>query len=144
MKTIGYLSFLLILLMSFGCSGSASKEELKETISAFSASIDSANRATAVINNGKAFSIMGPEESDKMIGFYKEALNHAHEVDYELLNQSYNGLGNHFENKFVAGIELILSAHETLDKEKALKGQNLLNQWGVWFQENYSQITENK
>ena len=42
-----------------------------------------------------------------MIGFYREALNHARKVDYKRLNYSYNGLGNHFENEFVAGIELI-------------------------------------
>ena len=79
-----------------------------------------------------------------MIGSYREALNYARQVDYELLNHSYDGLGNHYEHEFVAGIELILSAHETLDKEKAFRGQNLLNQWGAWFRENYSKITGNK
>lgn len=106
----------------------------------FSKSIDFANKATKISNSGGAYQQMGEEEIKGMVENYKEALTEARLVDIQKLNSDYQNFGDHYKNEFIAGIEMFIDGFEKSDTQKFLQGQMLLQQWGDWYEKNFSAI----
>ncbi len=106
----------------------------------FSKSIDFANKATKISNNGGAYSQMEGKEIKGMVDNYKQALAEAKQVDTQKLNSDYLGFGDHYKNEFIAGIEMFIDGFEKSDTQKFLQGQMLLLQWGDWYEKNFNAI----
>ncbi len=111
-----------------------------DNIEHYSKSIDLANKATKISNSGEAYQQIGEEEIKGMVGNYKLALTEARQVDTQKLNSMYSGLGDHYKNEFIVGIEMFINGFEKSDTEKFLQGQMLLSQWGDWYDKNRSDI----
>ncbi len=106
----------------------------------FSKSIDFANKATKISNNGGAYQQMGQEKIKGMVDNYKQALREAKQVDIQKLNSDYQGFGDHYKNEFIAGAEMFIEGFEKSDAQKFLQGQVLLSQWGDWYEKNFDAI----
>jgi hypothetical protein len=113
---------------------------VKDTVSQFVATMESANLASRVVNKGTAYSVMGEADAHEMMRHYRAALLHAEKVDTEFLNQKYDGWGTHFEKEFLAGLRLVVDGNDKADAVKSLAGQKLMDSWGNWFNENVDEI----
>ena len=112
----------------------------KDTLTQFIATMESANRATGVINQGTPYSVMASDEANEMMRHYRAALAHADRVDVAVLNRKYPGWGDHFDHEFRSGIRLVITGHENIDATSSVAGQKLLNAWGDWFNQNVTAI----
>lgn len=111
-----------------------------ENVREFIASIESANRATRVLNKGPGCSIMSAADADEMMRHYREALVHAEKVDAAFLEQKYHGWGDHFDQEYRTGLRLVLQGNQTAEAPKSLSGQHLMDSWGTWFDANVEDI----
>ena len=118
--------------------------EDNKVVSEFIASINSANEASKIINQGNAYSIISESDTKKIIDSYRLALSHAENVDTNLLNQKFSGWGDHFEEEFITGLRLVIDGHEKVDATTSLEGQALLDSWGDWFSEHVREIKKIK
>ncbi len=106
----------------------------------FSKSIDFANKATRISNNGGAYQQMGTKEVKGMVENYKQALSEAKQVDIQKLNSDYQGFGDHYKSELIAGMEMFIDGFEKSDAQKFVQGQVLLSQWGDWYEKNFDAI----
>lgn len=106
----------------------------------FSNSIDFANQATRISNADGAFEQVEEEDIKEMVGYYRQALEEARQVDIVKLNSDYAGFGDHYRNEFIKGTELFVEGFERSDPDKFLQGQVLLDRWGAWFSNNIDEI----
>ena len=83
---------------------------------------------------------MGVVELKGMVENYKQALAEAMLVDIQKLNSDYQNFGDHYKNEFIAGTEMFIDGFEKSDTQKFLQGQMLLQQWGNWYEKNFSAI----
>lgn len=126
-KKIIILTILLILLSGCNLLGNSN-------IKHFNKSIDYANQATLILNQTGQF------DSEVMIPLKKKAVKEAKQVDVEKFNKDYEGLGSHYKNEFIKGLELFIEGIETQDNLKSLQGQKLLDKWGDWYLNNIDEI----
>ncbi|MFH1957779.1 MAG: hypothetical protein ABIJ15_04815 [bacterium] len=116
----------------------------KETVVAFTATMESANLASRVVNRGTAFSVMSQADADEMMRHYRAALAYAEKVDTDFLNEKYEGWGSHFEREFLAGLRLVVEGNDKADATISLAGQKLMDSWGDWFNQNVKEIRKLK
>ena len=144
MRATRHLSLALLvgLLACVGasCSRPSSRSAEREAVTAFIAAMESANRATGVINQGSPYSVMKSDDAKEMIRHYRAALAHADRVDAAILNRKYPGWGDHFDREFRSGIRLVIAGHENVDATSSVAGQKLLNAWGDWLNQNVTAI----
>ena len=112
----------------------------KGTVVAFTATMESANLASRVVNRGVAFSVMSQADADDMMRHYRAALAHAEKVDTNFLNKKYEGWGTHFEKEFLSGLRLLVEGNDKADATISLAGQKLMDLWGNWFNNNVKKI----
>ena len=124
------LAFLIFLSLS-ACSNN---------VGYFSNSIDLANQATRIANEGSAFELISRDDIRAMTNYYKQALKEAHKVDIEKLNQHYAGFGNHYRDEFIRGVKLFVEGFEQENSKKFLESQILLDHWGTWYSNNIDEI----
>ncbi|MCG2725306.1 MAG: hypothetical protein L6420_03440 [Elusimicrobia bacterium] len=98
------------------------------------------NQATIIINSDKESSVIRKNESDAMFKFYNNALSEAKMADIALMNEHFPGFGDHFEQEFIKGLEMILDGHKSGDVKKSINGQLLGGQWTKWYNENFDKI----
>ena len=115
----------------------------KETVSSFISTIESANLAAKVINQGKAFTFVPSENTQEIMKHYRTALAHAEKVDSDFLNKKFDGWGTHFEKELLAGLRLIVESQNKADSS-SLKGQLLLDSWGRWYDNNVLKLKKLK
>lgn len=109
----------------------------KETVSSFNLTIESANLASKVINQGKAFTVVPSDKTEEIMNHYRAALAYAEKVDSDLLNKKFDGWGTHFEKELLTGLRLIVESHnKTKTDSSSLKGQLLLDSWARWYDSN--------
>lgn len=111
------------------------------TMGHFVNSINYANQATRLLNQGKPFTIRNRTELEKVIQYQKQALSEAKQVNLDDLNRIVDGFGAHYENEFIKGLELFINGFETNESGKFLQGQLLLDRkWGSWYEKNFDRI----
>ncbi len=111
-----------------------------DTIEHYSKSINFANQATKISNTGEAYQQISEGEMGAMTDNYQLALAEARQVDTNKLNSMYSGLGDHYKNEFIAGIEMFINGFEKSDSDQFLQGQMLLSRWGDWYNQNREEI----
>lgn len=114
------------------------------TMDKFYRSLELSQKATHLINNDSAYSNMSEEEMKKIIDFEKQALEVSKTFDAKYLDSKYNGLGQHYKNEFVEGLNLFVEGFENQDAEKSVKGQKLKDQWDDWYINNLKKINNVK
>ena len=97
--------------------------EVDKTIEHLSLSVNYENKAIAIINKGSSHSIMSIEDSEKMIEYFKKALEEANQVDTEILNLLYPSWGDRYKNEYINGLKLIIMGNETSNIEFSIEGQ---------------------
>lgn len=107
-------------------------------------SFNYANEANKIINKGEAFTTVEPEEMDQIIDLHKKAIEEAKLVDINELNDRLNNFGNHYRDKFIKGLELIVEGYEKHDNRKYTDGSLLLYKWGEWYTANLDNIKNNR
>jgi hypothetical protein len=68
------------------------------------------------------------------------AIDHAGLLDPKELDTIYNNLGTSIGELFVKGSNLLLEGLSSQDPVKINQGQNLLNQWNIWFAKNIKDL----
>jgi hypothetical protein len=104
--------------------------------------LDYANQAVILVN--KESPIMQKGESNEMFNLYARSLHEAKMVDIALMNKHFPGFGDHFEQEFIKGLEMILVSQKSWNGEKALNGQVLITQWTKWFNIHLDEIRNSK
>ncbi|MBM4041695.1 MAG: hypothetical protein FJ290_24615 [Planctomycetes bacterium] len=136
--------FLVLLALAIvSCSSETDEPTVKEeaaNLLAFNATMDAANRASRVINNGQGYSMMSSTEADELMKHYREALAHADKVDSDLLEKRYKGWGEHFDREYRAGLRSVIRGMDTGDATVAISGQRLMQSWGMWYRANVDAI----
>ena len=132
------VSIILIPIYVFGNSS------LNQNTNHLFSSIDFSNKATAIINQSEPIDTLDYKSMEKIMGYKNQALAEAKKVDIEMLNQRLDGFGDHFNEEFMKGLEIIIEGYETNDPEKFLQGQILDDKWGVWYSNNIERIKEGK
>ena len=130
----------LLACVGAGCSRPSSRSAEREAVTAFIAAVESANRATAVVNRGSPYSVMKGDDAKEMMRHYRAALAHADRIDVAVLNRKYPGWGDHFDREFRSGIRLVVADQENVDATSSVAGQKLLDAWGNWFNQNVTAI----
>ncbi|MCP4681855.1 MAG: hypothetical protein GY864_05960 [Desulfobacterales bacterium] len=106
-------------------------------------SLNYANEANEFIDNVDAFTIVDPEDMDKIIELYKKAIEKAVLVDINQLNNKLNNFGNHYRDEFIKGLKLTVEGYEKHDNTKYMEGNLLLYNWGEWYTANIDNIKNN-
>jgi hypothetical protein len=75
-----------------------------------------------------------------VVGYYRDALKEGRQADIQELNKFYAGLGDHFQNEFLTGLELYISGWDKKDWNALLRGQATMNLWGSWYNNNINAI----
>jgi len=132
------VSIILIPIYVFGNSS------LNQNINHFIASIDFSNKASTIINQNEHISTLEKESMEKMMSFIRQALMEAKQVEIKMLNQTLDGFGDHFNDEFIKGLEILIDGYETNDSDKFLQGQILDDKWGTWYSKNIDRIKNGK
>lgn len=146
LKVYSQLSSLILILVSFIVipiyifSNPSTNENLKH----FKASISYSNEAAKISNGGQAYEIVDHSTIEKMLSYKKQALAEASAVDINALNQRLEGFGDHYKNEFIKGLKTHIEGFKNNDPDKFLKGQILLDQWGIWYSKNIQKIKNGK
>jgi len=123
-------------------SSSLEKTEstMSVTASSVSAAIDYKNKATLIQNKGGPYQGISEMDFESIKSYYKKALQEAKKADLKAMNRSYPGLGDHFRDEFIQGIEMFISSNETGDSAAIIQSQLILAQWDDWFNANIEGI----
>jgi hypothetical protein len=105
-----------------------------------SKALDYNNSATAIKNRGKAYEEVSQQDIAEMISYYKRALEEAKLADIESMNRHYRGFGDHFQQEFIKGLELLLEGYQPDGEKKLFAGQVLLDQFGQWYENHLNEI----
>lgn len=81
---------------------------------------------------------------DEVIRLNKLALAVSRFVSIEELNDWYPGLGYHYRDEFIAGLEGHVKGYERNESLTTMRGQFLLNNWGNWYIANREKILQSK
>ena len=81
---------------------------------------------------------------DSVVNCSRRALTEARKVNIEMLNDDYKGLGDHYRNEFIRGLELYIMGYDEENDIKYLQGQIIFDKWGVWYIENFDNISNIK
>ena len=105
----------------------------KNNIEHFSASIEYSNKSASIINQEQNYMLIDSDSMDKIINFYQQALLEAKQVDINILNNQFDGFGNHYKQEFVNGLEILIEGYEKHNQDRFLQGQVLLDKWNGWY-----------
>ena len=115
----------------------------KKVLKAYIAADEYAREGTTIIKSqvkGTLVVELPISAFDSAIELYKLALGESKKVDRDVMNDFYPSFGDHFESKFVHGLELIVSGYERDELELMNQGQRLFNQWKDWYNANRDDI----
>ncbi len=76
----------------------------------------------------------------EIIDFRRRELGVVENIDKDLLNTIYPGLGERLVNYYYKGLQTRLLAYVQSDQQKYIIGQALVSQWNDWFTKNLSGI----
>jgi hypothetical protein len=102
------------------------------------------NEGAKILNKNGSYETLDNQSMETIIKYNKLALKEAKLVNIKILNERYNGFGDHYNAEFVKGIEMFISGYEDNDDVKFLKGQVLIEQWGTWYSDNVAGIKKGK
>jgi hypothetical protein len=112
----------------------------KETARLFLASLSHGKKGKDIINSGGPYSTVSDADMIQVVGYFKDALKDGRQVEIKELNSFYAGLGDHFQNEFLTGLELYISGWDKRDWNTLLRGQATMNLWGSWYNKNIDAI----
>ena len=158
---IPYLSYPLA-----GSEGDTAKERLRAHLAAlyvgkkgkryltshhFNRSFEFSNASAEIINKGTAFTTLEQEEFEEMVRLQEAALSEARKVDVAILNERLVGLGDHYRDEFIVGMEKLLEGHKTPDDRTLfegnlllIQGHRLLDRWGDWYENHRDEICQKR
>lgn len=127
---------MLFLLVS--CSNKSSNSLKAETLNHFIKSIYYHNKSAEIIDaQGGPFY---PQETiDQKVKHEKLSLQEAQFVNIDILNEIYSGWGDNFA-KFQEGLTKSINGYENKDFIQIAEGDNIINKWADWYNNNVNQI----
>jgi hypothetical protein len=133
-RDIAIITIVSLIILAISCgSGNSSVEH-------FSKSIDLRNQAARIQNAGDAYETVSSDEMETIIELFRKALVEAKLADIKSMNKHYPDFGNHFNDEFIRGLELILEGYDKNEPMKHLEGQILEEKWGTWYENNFDAI----
>ncbi len=96
--------------------------------------------ATKIVNEGRPYTAISGDESEKLIYYYQQSLNEAKQVDINLLNDRYPEWGSRYKDQYIKGMELIIKGHKDVDPINSMNGQQLVGTWKIWFNNHITEI----
>jgi hypothetical protein len=135
-------SFFLVTLFAFSSNSplQESSTAIQKSFSHFHNSIEYANRSTEVSNQLGSFQKVEDEKVQQMVDLKRKALNEAKLVKIEILSNKIPGFKEHFENKYIKGLEYFIEGHTENDNSKIFESHKLLRSWGNWYNRNYEKF----
>lgn len=116
----------------------------KNNVIHFNASIEYSNKSASIINQGEDYTLVDSDSMAKIINFYQQALLEAKQVDINILNNQFDGFGNHYKQEFVNGLEILIEGYEKHNQDRFLQGEILLDKWSEWYYINIDSIRYGK
>ena len=103
-------------------------------------SIVLSNQATRISNQNAPFSIIPDDTINKIVDLKKKAYIEGLKVDIKLLEKDYKNFGKNYESYFLKGLETLIDGYETRNTNKIIMGNDLLDKWGTWYNDNLEKI----
>lgn len=83
---------------------------------------------------------LNDQEMSRAVDAYLRYLQAVRAVDTRALNKFYPGLGEHFQQDFLTGMEQTMEGCRNQDKNLLIQGRQKLEQWRQWLNEKSSEI----
>ncbi len=127
---IGAIVLLIINLFNMGILPSGVKQDVDHLVSSVEGSI-------TVFNTMKE---SGSENREQMLDNIRYTLKEARRVNAERIDKGLPGFANHFQDEFMAGLEALEQGYENDEIGDLLNGGMLLDQWGVWYNQQHEEL----
>lgn len=98
--------------------------------------LDAAERAKAVVAGLTPGQIPSSEQLDEFDLRLMDVIEQAREIDCAFLNQRYPGLGDHFEQELLGGMDRLHQAVMHRDPQALSAGAALMARWAEWYSAN--------
>ena len=99
-----------------------------------------AQQAVAISNSKPAFSMVSAEDRERMIAHYQNALKFAETVTDEVLNKVHPEIRGHWRAEMEEGIRLRLINFRKGNAQAEIRGSDLLDRFGDWWNANKPDI----
>ena len=97
-------------------------------------------QAFRISNSKPAFSVVSAEERGRMIVHYQNALKYAETVTDEVLDKVHPEIRGHWRGEMEEGIQLRLVNFQEGDVQAEIRGSELLDRFGDWWNANKPDI----
>jgi hypothetical protein len=97
-------------------------------------------QAVRISNSGPAFSQVSAEDSNRMAAHYEKALKYAGTVTDEVLDKVHPEIREHWRGEMEEGIRLRLVNFQEGNVQAEIRGSELLDRFGDWWNANKPDI----
>jgi len=97
-------------------------------------------QAIRISNSGPAFSLVSAEDSNRMATHYEKALKYAGTVTDEVLDKVHPEIREHWRGEMEEGIRLRLVNFQEGNVQAEIRGSELLDRFGDWWNANKPDI----
>ena len=132
--------FFGVVLCSSGCTDR--QAGLERSLEYFIYSLESANKASEVVDDDVPYEEISKDDMLEIVDYRIQAKVESERVKTNHLNSIYDGLGDHYKNEFITGLELFIQGYGNSDNEKLQEGDELLDQFSAWYNTNVAGIEE--
>ena len=136
------IGFLIIGTLALAaCSDEPTFTEAEKTNARYVAlAFREAQQAVQISNSKPVFSMVSTEDRDRMTVHYQNALKYAETVTDEVLDKVHPEIRGHWRGEMEEGIRLRLVNFQEGDAQAEIRGSELLDRFGDWWNANKPDI----